>query len=116
MHRLGSADASLHVRSIYRQHSADSPSVEFQPLHWFIGLCVWASSRMEQEQYWSSLKHHLMDCQQSWSLSMSFRIHHTDWKVALPSRKSRVAKTSLDSFVLSPLVQLFASISHSGWN
>lgn len=40
----------------------------------------------------------------------------TDRKVSLPSAKSRVPKSNLDSAFLSPLVQLLASRSHSGWN
>lgn len=41
---------------------------------------------------------------------------HTDTKVSRPSEKSRVPKTIRDRPALSPLIQLFARRSHSGWN
>ena len=79
-----------------------------------VSLRVGSSGGMEEEQNRRGLQLQLIyvsHCNDV--LYISRRL--TDWKTDLPSKKSNVPNNSLPSPALSPLLQLRASKSHSGW-
>jgi hypothetical protein len=93
----------------------DSPRKEIKSGGRRVSLRIGASGRVEEKQDGRGLKLHLLLLVSTDITVRSIKKPHTDWKVALPSKKSNVANKSLPSPALSPLVQLRASRSYSGW-
>lgn len=91
-----------------------------------VGIRVRASRGSEMEEDGSSLQSKLLGSHmiskgsspgplQRWRGVRGVLRKHTDKNVSLPSLKSRVPNSMRDSAFLSPLVQLFVRVSHSGW-
>jgi hypothetical protein len=93
----------------------DSPRKEVKSGRRRVGLRIGSGGRVEEKQDGRGLKLHLLLLVSAGITIGSITKPHTDWKVALPSKKSNVANKSLPSPALSPLVQLRASKSYSGW-
>jgi hypothetical protein len=111
---FGGLGASLCQQCPGSQDEASLPSCEVQSDGLCVNLCVGPRGGREVEDDGCGLEHELRP-----ELALPFVetcSRRTDWKVFFPSSKSKVPYINLLSPFLSPLDQLLAKTSHSGWN
>lgn len=60
MHRLSFVDAAFDVSQVHAIIAYVLPSIEVESLHGLVWLRVGPGCRMEEEQNWCRLEHHLL--------------------------------------------------------